>query len=267
MNPDAPAFIPAALREVAAEPRVKPIIVMLDREVRVFPMKEPRIKSLQDNVLTWIGMRTEGPTESYTTYGVEGGEESHYVGKPSPFACDQSEKDEYGEDYKVYTMACHNNDYRLSACLRSMPGFADPTPEQLGDFPKNIQHYYWISDGKNDEYPWRALCQLTTGLFVYITASCAFSGFDCEGNIHVYGATSLQTLIDHGMAEDARQRFGRIFNRPSKTAYASAAGSAGAGQLNRPSKPAASGGGGGGQKSKAKGRAPFAEPKPAMKKI
>jgi hypothetical protein len=85
-----------------------------------------------------------------------------------------------------------------------MPGFADPTPEELGDFPKNIQHYYWISDGKNDEHPWRALCRLSTGLFVYITASCAFSGFACEGDIHVFGATSLQMLLEHGMAEDAR---------------------------------------------------------------
>lgn len=234
MNPDAPAFIPAALR-------VAPITVMLDREVRVFPMREPRTKSLQSNVLCWIGTRTEGPTESWITYGEEGGEPSRFAGEEaSPFACDKSETDEYGESSNVYKMACHDNDYRLSACLRSMPGFADPTPEQLGDFPKNIQHYYWISDGKNDMYPWRALCRLTTGLFVYITASCAFSGFDCQGNIHVYGATSLQTLIDHGMAEDARQRFGRIFSGPSKS-------------------------GAGGQKPKA--RAPFAEPKPAMKKI
>ena len=284
LNADAPSFIPAALRtEAAAPPHIRPITVMLDREVRVFPMKEPRTKSLEDNVLHWIGVRTKGPTKSFITYGEEGGVESHYNGskKVSPFACDQPTE----EDDKLYDMACHDNDYRLAECLRSMPGFADPTPEQLGDFPKNIQHYYWISDGKNDEYPWRALIKLTTGLFVYITASCAFSGFDCEGNIHVYGATSLQTLIDHGMAEDARQRFGRIFNRPSKTAYASAAGSAGAGQLNRPTKmggggsgsdfnrptktgyasAAAGGGGGGGQKPKA--RAPFAEPKPAMKKM
>ena len=217
----------AAISEAsaAATERVKPIIISLDREVRLFPMREPRIKSLEDNVLTWIGMRTEGPTESWITYGVDGGEESHYNGKKtSPFACDQSTKDEYGEDSKLYTMACHNNDYRLASCLRSMPGHPDPTPEQLGDFPKNIQDYYWISDGKNDEYPWRALCRLSTGLFVYITASCAFSGFDCQGNIHVYGAAHPQTLIEHGMAEDARQRFARIFNGPKKPAAAAGGG-------------------------------------------
>jgi hypothetical protein len=203
-NPDAPAFIPSALyaEGAAAEPRVKPITLMLDREVRVFPMKEPRTKSLDDNVLRWIGTRVTGPTESMMQFD-DGGEVSIYAGNPSPFACDHPTEE-----------GCHDNDYRLSECLRAMPGFADPAPEQLGDFPKNIQHYYWISDGKNDEHPWRALCQLSTGLFVYITASCAFSGFDCEGGIHVYGAEKLQTLIDHGMAEDARQRFMRIFNRP-----------------------------------------------------
>ena len=212
---------------------------MLDREVRVFPMREPRTKSLQDNVLTWVGTRTEGANESWITYGEEGGEPSRFAGEEaSPFICDQEELDEYGENTKVYDMACHNNDYTLASSLRSMPGFTDPTPEELGDFPKNIQHYYWISDGKNDDHPWRALCRLSTGLFVYITASCAFSGFACEGDIHIYGATSLQTLIEHGMAEDARQRFARIFNRPSKGSVAAPAGSAS--QLNRPSKMAAS---------------------------
>lgn len=231
MNADAPAFIPAALlhgEEEAATPSIRPIIIMLDREVRVFPMKEPRTQSLQRNVLNWIGVRTEGSSSKYTTYGVEGGEQSRLADEEtSPFICDQETINEYGESSNVYSYACHDNDYRLAACLRSMPGFADPTPDQLGDFPENIQYYYWIADGKNDEYPWRALCRLTTGLFVYITASCSFSGFDCMGNIHVYGATSLQTLIDHGMAEDARQRFSRIFNKPKALIAGSAAGFAG----------------------------------------
>ena len=207
LNPDAPEFVSAGAPEV---PHVKPIIIMLDREVRVFPMRKPRTDALQKDVLTWIGTRVTGPTESIIGFG--GGEESVYAGAPSPFTCDKPT----AEDDKVYDYGCHHNDYRLSECLRAMPGFADPTPEQLGDFPKNIQHYYWISDGKRDEHPWRTLCRLSTGLFVYITASCAFSGFDCMGSIHVYGAEKLQTLIDHAMTEDARQRFMRIFNRPSK---------------------------------------------------
>jgi hypothetical protein len=247
MNPDAPEFVPSfregvPLAASAAAVHVKPITIMLDREVRVFPMREPRTKSLEDDVLHWIGTRVTGSTPSIIGFG--GGEESVYAGEPSPFVCDQTTE----EDDKVYAYGCHDNDYRLSECLRSMPGFADPTPEQLGDFPKNIQHYYWISDGKRDEHPWRALVRLSTGLFVYITASCAFSGFDCQGGIHVYGATSLQTLVDHGMAEDARQRFARIFNRPSKMG-----GGASGSQLNRPSKMgggAAAGGGGGGGKPK-----------------
>ncbi len=227
LNPDAPEFVPrAAVAEAAAAapdvPRVKPITIMLDREVRVFPMREPRTEELQRTVLTWIGTRVTGSTAA--TYGFDGGEESVYAGTPSPFACDQTTED----DDKVYDMGCHDNDYRLCECLRSMPGFADPTPEQLGDFPKNIQDYYWISDGKRDTYPWRALCRLSTGLFVYITASCAFSGFDCMGSIHVYGAEKLQTLVDHAMTEDARQRFMRIFNRPSKGSVAAPTAAGGA---------------------------------------
>ncbi len=231
-NPDAPAWEPsaeamakvdAAMAAASATisaaatdafvPRPKPIIIALDREVRLFPMKEPRTKGI-DEVLGWLGMIvTDGDEDSV----------------PKDFPKE-----------KVYDYGCHYNDYRLESCLRSMPGYADPTLEELGNFPKNIQDYFWLDDGLKDEHPWRALCRLTTGLFVYVRASCTYSGFGCMGGISIYAAKHPQTLVDHGMTEEDRRRFARIFNKPSaaakKPAYASAAGSAGASQLNRPSK-------------------------------
>lgn len=243
LNADAPAFTPsaaclaaiaAAAAPAPAAARPTPLTVMLDREVSLFPMKAPRTESLQDDVLDYIGTRVLGTSN----YWEENILDAH---TPSPFACDQPELDAYGEDAKVHTMGCHNNDYRLASCLRSMPGSADPTPEQLGDFPKNIQHYYWISEGKNDEHPWRTLCRLTTGLFVFLEASCNFSGFECQGNIHVYGAEKIQTLIDNAMSDDARRRFGRIFSGPSKSAAGGAKGS-----LPPAQKPAAAAAGAGG---------------------
>jgi hypothetical protein len=226
---DAPEFVPSWLRQpaaaaagagggaapvAAAKPR--PIIITLDREVRLFPMKAPRLASLKENVLEVIGTRTEGFSEHWNNFGLGTPEPTHYAEGPSPFPCDQPELDQYGEDSKVLTMACHDNDYRLNQCLRSMPGHADPTPEQLGDFPKNIQDYFWICDGKNDERPWRALCRLSTGLFVYIKASCGFSGFDCMGAIHVYAAPHPQTLVEHALTEEERRLLGRIFDGHKK---------------------------------------------------
>ena len=251
LNADAPSFTPSAacLAAIAAAAapapapaaaRPTPLTVMLDREVSLFPMKAPRTESLQEDVLDYIGTRVLGTSN----YWEENILDAH---SPSPFACDQPELDAYGEDAKVITMGCHNNDYRLASCLRSMPGFVDPTPEQMGDFPKNIQHYYWISEGKNDTHPWRALVRLSTGLFVFLEASCNFSGFECQGDIHVYGAEKIQTLINNAMSEDARQRFGRIFSGPSKSGAKPAA-------VPAPSKPvAASAGAGGGGVRYAKG--------------
>jgi hypothetical protein len=183
------AEVAAATAVAAAEaiaPRPKPIIIALDREVRLFPMKEPRTKGI-DDVLGWLGMIvTNGDEDSV----------------PKDFPKE-----------KVYDYGCHYNDYRLESCLRPMPGFADPTPEELGDFPKNIQDYFWLDDGLKDEHPWRALCRLTTGLFVYVRASCTYSGFECMGGISIYAAKHPQTLVDHGMTEEDRRRFARIFNK------------------------------------------------------
>lgn len=104
-------------------------------------------------------------------------------------------------------------DYRIESCLRPMPGVADPTPEELGDFPRNIQDYYWLEDGLNEEYPWCALMRLTTGLYIYVKASCAFSGFEKTGDIAIYAANHPQTLIDYGMSQEDRNHFARTFNK------------------------------------------------------
>lgn len=232
---DDPAAAASAAAAEPAKPAVKPIIISLDREVRLFPMREPRTKGIQ-SVLNWIG--------TIVTNG------------------DESDIPEGFPKEKVYDYGCHYNDYRLESCLRSMPGFADPTAEELGDFPKNIQDYFWLDDGLKDEHPWRALCRLTTGLFVFVQASCSYSGFGCIGGIAVYAAKHPQTLVDHAMGDEDRRRFARIFNKP-KGFVAAPAGSAVASQLNRPSKtgggvigseinkpkaPEAAGGGGGGPK-------------------
>lgn len=121
------------------------------------------------------------------------------------------EADSVDEDEAA--VGCHDNDYRIKKIQRSIIGVAD---KDVGDFPKNIQEYYWINDGKNDEHPWYALGQLNNGVYFYFAASCTFSGFDCSGNMVLYAADNLQTLYDHGMDGAARLRFASCFDKGTR---------------------------------------------------
>ena len=108
---------------------------------------------------------------------------------------------------------CHDNDYRLKTIQRSIIGMEDV---DVGDFPKNIQEYYWVNDGKKDEYPWYVLGGLGNGVYFYYAASCSFSGFDCSGGMSLYAAKDLQTLYDHGMDGAARLRFASCFDKGTR---------------------------------------------------
>lgn len=124
-----------------------------------------------------------------------------------------SDADSLASDDEAVAIGCHDNDYRIKTIQRSMPGVA---AAEVGDFPNNIAEYYWINDGKHDEYPWYVLGRLTNGTYFYFAASCAFSGFECEGQMHLYAADNVQTLYDHGMCAAARLRFAACFDKGTR---------------------------------------------------
>jgi hypothetical protein len=121
--------------------------------------------------------------------------------------------DSLASDDECVAIGCHDNDYRLKTIVRPIVGVAEM---DAGDFPNNISEYFWINDGKNDEYPWYVLGRLATGAYFYFVASCTFSGFDCSGGMALYLATDLQTLYDNGMEAAARLRFAACFDKGTR---------------------------------------------------
>jgi hypothetical protein len=72
--------------------------------------------------------------------------------------------------------------------------------EDIGDFPENVDHYYWIHEGVNDEEPWIALCKLRNGVYVFYKGECDYTGFDCQGDMKLYASKNVSELIDYGMS-------------------------------------------------------------------
>ncbi len=73
--------------------------------------------------------------------------------------------------------------------------------EDIGDFPNNVAHYYWIHEGQNDEEPWLALCRLDNGVYVFYKGECDYTGFDCQGSMRIYASKDPAVLIQMAMCE------------------------------------------------------------------
>jgi hypothetical protein len=84
------------------------------------------------------------------------------------------------------------------------------TPEEQADgsgFPHNIKEYYWVQEGENDGDEWIALGKLENGAFFYFTASCDYTGFDCQGGMNLWVSNSFKNILDHAMAPRDREKF------------------------------------------------------------
>lgn len=93
----------------------------------------------------------------------------------------------------------HSDYYYIKDILK--PIFVEK-PEDKADpegFPKNIQQYFWIQPGENDGDAWHALGQLTNKAFFYYTASCDYTGFDCQGDMRLWVSKSWDNIINHAM--------------------------------------------------------------------
>jgi hypothetical protein len=79
-------------------------------------------------------------------------------------------------------------------------GLVNEEPIDVGDFPNNIVEYYWIHEGTNDEENWHLFCKVTTKegeeAYVYYTAGCDYTGFDCQGDMKIYISRNAPALLD-----------------------------------------------------------------------
>ncbi len=89
-----------------------------------------------------------------------------------------------------------DDQYHYSKECNPIPGQPE---EDIGNFPDNIAHYYWISEGINDETPWLCLCRLENGVYVYYRGECDYTGFDCQGDMQIYASLTPSILIQYGM--------------------------------------------------------------------
>ena len=87
------------------------------------------------------------------------------------------------------------NDYVIPTPLINQPD------EDVGNFPNNIEEYYWIYEGVNEEENWRCLCKLNNGNYAFFTAGCCYTGFDVSGSTDVYVSKSPFILINYAMTE------------------------------------------------------------------
>ena len=209
LTADAPAFVPSAatLAAVAATPvdttDHSSVPLALADATKTLTIDTKTQAGDGKRTLTMrpmVGARTEKLAQPFDNIGTV------YHGYDHCPEADSIDEDEAA-------VGCHDNDYRIKSIQRSIIGVAD---KDVGDFPKNIQEYYWINDGKNDEYPWYVLGGLGNGVYFYFAASCTFSGFDCSGSMHLYAADDLQTLYDHGMDGAARLRFASCFDKGTR---------------------------------------------------
>jgi hypothetical protein len=106
------------------------------------------------------------------------------------------------ETKKYETVPGFPSDY-----LRNIPGEKECG---IGDFPKNIKRCYFIQEGENDGIPWNLLCYLDNGVYVYMSAWCDYTGFDCQGEIILWSSKKIQTLIDMALSNEDRHSLMKI---------------------------------------------------------
>ena len=81
-----------------------------------------------------------------------------------------------------------------------------------GNFPHNIRKYIWGEEGDNDFIEWILLCKLTNGKYAFYTAWCDYTGFDCQGGMKLYIASSINVLVKMAMNEIQRTKYNIFIN-------------------------------------------------------
>lgn len=104
-------------------------------------------------------------------------------------------------------------EYRLKAT--PIPGdeiFREEHYEDFTDFPKIIDHYFWVQEGENDGKPWKCLVKIDDGVagsgtYAYFEAGCDYTGFDCQGWMKAWVSHYYHTLVKFVMDEETYQQY------------------------------------------------------------
>jgi hypothetical protein len=85
------------------------------------------------------------------------------------------------------------------------------------NFHKQIKYFIWCEEGQNDEKPWLLLCQLYNGKYAYYTAYCDYTGFDCQGGMALYIASTPEILVEMAMTDAERDKYSKFLERKNKS--------------------------------------------------
>jgi len=73
---------------------------------------------------------------------------------------------------------------------------------------EDVAHIEHISDGENDERDWLIIGRLNDGRWFYLEAGCDYTGWDCQADGSGWLSHSLEHLLQFGITDQARTRFG-----------------------------------------------------------
>jgi hypothetical protein len=85
---------------------------------------------------------------------------------------------------------------------RGIPHLVSPP---TGNFPGNIKRWIWSSAGQPDGDSWVCLVELKQEKgyegqrYLYYTAWCDYTGFDCQGGGHTIVAERLEDLVEYAL--------------------------------------------------------------------
>lgn len=89
---------------------------------------------------------------------------------------------------------------------------ADPTKEyDLTPFEvTDVSEVLYADEGENDSASWIIAGILNDGRYFYLEAWCDYTGWDCQAGGKCSIASNLEELMQFGLTEGARSRFGLI---------------------------------------------------------
>jgi len=97
----------------------------------------------------------------------------------------------------------YQKDYEPAEFIRGLP--TEP-PSEIKSFSQDsIKEYYWIHGGTPDEDAWHCLGLLKDGHYFYYTASCDYTGFDCQGSMRMFISKDKKKLWEEGLTSWQRE--------------------------------------------------------------
>jgi hypothetical protein len=74
----------------------------------------------------------------------------------------------------------------------------------------DVSKILYMQDGENDKKDWIGIFELKDGRLISVESGCDYTGWDCQAGGTVTVSYNLKDLIQYGVSENARKRFGIV---------------------------------------------------------